>query len=98
MACPFQGRRGAVIQSWDTAYLTNRRSDYSVCTTWTFSENAYYLLSLWRAKVEFADLLQQVANQAEAWRPGGPRPILICSLPAKCRSALGGVAWLGHEP
>lgn len=68
-ATPFGGRRGAVVQSWDTAYLATRRSDYSVCTTWTFSENAYFLLSLWRGKVEFAELLRQVANQAEEWRP-----------------------------
>ncbi len=44
------------IQSWDTAFKDKSQNDYSVCTTWGESENAYYLLNVWRAKVEFPEL------------------------------------------
>jgi predicted phage terminase large subunit-like protein len=58
-----------IIQSWDTAFKTGAANDYSVCTTWGVTDAAFYLLSLWRDKVEFPDLKKQVAIQAEQWRP-----------------------------
>jgi predicted phage terminase large subunit-like protein len=58
-----------LIQSWDTAYKTGTSDDYSVCTTWGVTENAYYLLSAWRERVEFPGLKRQVEQQAEQWRP-----------------------------
>lgn len=44
------------IQSWDTAFKDKQQNDYSVCTTWGEAENAYYLLNVWRAKVQFPEL------------------------------------------
>lgn len=58
-----------VVQSWDTAFKTGTENDYSVSTTWGQTVNGYYLLSLWRAKVEFPELKRQFENQAEAWKP-----------------------------
>jgi len=45
-----------IIQSWDTAFKDKTQNDYSVCTTWGEASNGYYLLSLWRDKVQFPEL------------------------------------------
>jgi predicted phage terminase large subunit-like protein len=64
---PAQFRK--VIQSWDTAFKTGSENDYSVCTTWGVTDIGYYLLSLWRGRVEFPELKRQVTNQGDAWKP-----------------------------
>jgi predicted phage terminase large subunit-like protein len=58
-----------IIQSWDTAFKTGATNDYSVCATFGESKSGFYLLSLYRAKVEFPELKRQVAQQADFWRP-----------------------------
>jgi predicted phage terminase large subunit-like protein len=58
-----------IIQSWDTAFKTGTENDFSVCTTWGVSENGYYLLHLWRERVEFPELKRVVASLAEHWKP-----------------------------
>ncbi len=45
-----------VIQSWDTAFKDKTKNDYSVCTVWGEALNGYYLLDIWRGKVEFPEL------------------------------------------
>jgi predicted phage terminase large subunit-like protein len=58
------------VQSWDTAFGKNNNSgDYSVCTTWGLNNNGYYLLALWRGRVEFPKLKWQVGQQAQQWKP-----------------------------
>jgi hypothetical protein len=42
-----------IIQSWDTAFKTGSENDYSVSTTWGTTDNGYFLLSLWRERVDF---------------------------------------------
>ena len=58
-----------IVQSWDTAFKTGSENDFSVCTTWGVTSVGYYLLALWRDKVEFPELKRQFANQANAWKP-----------------------------
>jgi predicted phage terminase large subunit-like protein len=58
-----------IIQSWDCAFQTGRENDFSVGSTWGVTENEFYLLALWREKVEFPALKKQVASQADAWKP-----------------------------
>jgi predicted phage terminase large subunit-like protein len=54
-----------VIQSWDTAFKTKTANDYSVCTTWGEAENGnYYLVDVWKNKVEFPELKRMVASKA----------------------------------
>src|SRR6266566_2467317 len=48
LAIPFS----RVVQSWDTAFKKGAENDFSVCTTWGVGENGYYLLHLWRDRVE----------------------------------------------
>ena len=52
-------------QSWDTAFKTNEENDYSVCTTWRLTEDGYYLLDIWRDRVEFPELKKKVVQKAE---------------------------------
>jgi predicted phage terminase large subunit-like protein len=58
-----------IIQSWDTAFKAGATNDYSVCATFGETQNGFYLLALYRAKVEFPELKRQVAQQADFWRP-----------------------------
>ncbi len=44
------------IHSWDTAFKDKQQNDYSVCTIWGEASNGYYLLDVWREKVEFPEL------------------------------------------
>lgn len=50
-----------IIQSWDTAFSTNKTAAYSACTTWGMFydhnnvENVI-LLSMWRDRVEYTEL------------------------------------------
>ena len=44
------------IHSWDTAFKEKAQNDYSVCTVWGEAQNGYYLLDVWRGKVEFPEL------------------------------------------
>jgi predicted phage terminase large subunit-like protein len=58
-----------VIQSWDTAFKTGADNSYSVCTTWGLTKNGYYLLSVWRRRVEFPELRRTLIAQADQWKP-----------------------------
>ena len=44
------------IQSWDTAFKDKQQNDYSVCTTWGETSDRFYLIDVWRGKVEFPEL------------------------------------------
>jgi predicted phage terminase large subunit-like protein len=58
-----------IVQSWDTGFKTGCDNDYSVCTTWGVNASGYYLLSLWRGKIEFPELKRRVAWLAAEWKP-----------------------------
>jgi predicted phage terminase large subunit-like protein len=58
-----------VIQSWDTASKDKELNDYSVCTTWLVKGTAYYLLDVFRKRMNFPDLRKAVISQCERWRP-----------------------------
>ncbi len=88
-----------VVQSWDTAFKTGSENDYSVCTTWGVLGNGYYLLSLWRGRVDFPELKRLVYSLAVEWNPSailvedtGSGQSLIQEL--KYQSALPIMSWL----
>jgi len=58
-----------IAQSWDTAYKAGTENDYSVCTTWGVTDNGYYLLWLWRDRVEFPELKKRMQWLADQWKP-----------------------------
>ncbi len=49
-----------IIHSWDTAFKDKTQNDYSVCTIWGEGSNGYYLIDVWRGKVEFPELERAV--------------------------------------
>lgn len=56
------------IQSWDTAFKTDELNCYSVCTTWAVTNDGYYLISIWRDRLEFPDLKRKVVELYEKFR------------------------------
>jgi len=54
-----------IVQSWDTAFKKNQENDFSVCTTWLVGVNAYYLLDMWKGRVEFPELKRKVVELYE---------------------------------
>lgn len=61
---PARGTGVQIVQSWDIATTTDQRNDYSVCTTWAVKQKDYYLLDVWRDRVEFPDLRRKIVNHA----------------------------------
>lgn len=53
------------FQSWDTASGLGPANDYSVCTTWAWSEeNKYWvLIDLWRGRLDYVDLKDTVLRR-----------------------------------
>lgn len=71
---PERGEFTHVLQSWDTAVKATELSDYCVCTTWGYMTGRYYLLDVFRKRLEYPDLKRAVIKLAERY---GPRTILI---------------------
>ena len=72
--CLLSRRRTAdyqVVQSWDTASKSGELNDYSVCTTWLVDsdEERYWLVDLYRARLEYPDLRRAVERIARDWEP-----------------------------
>ena len=58
---PRHRSRGAqIVQSWDVASTTAKTSDWSVCTTWLMIKRNYYLLDVWRGRLEFPHLRRKL--------------------------------------
>jgi len=58
-----------VLLSADTAFKEGQENDYSVVTVWGTTQNAIYLLSVWRQRVGFPDLKRAIVSLAEHWKP-----------------------------
>ena len=65
-----------IIQSWDTAYTKNERSDYSACTTWGvfyLNENQddpnIILLDALKQRLEFPELKAKALEMYKEWEP-----------------------------
>jgi predicted phage terminase large subunit-like protein len=50
------------VQSWDIAMMTGDTNDYSVCTTWQMIKADYYLVDVFRARLQYPDLRRKVAS------------------------------------
>lgn len=59
----------SLIQSWDTAIKSGNANDYSVCTTWAVTENAYYLIDVVAEKLEYPALKRMCVELAEKYSP-----------------------------
>jgi predicted phage terminase large subunit-like protein len=53
-----------IVQSWDIAMMTGDANDYSVCTTWWIIKSDYYLVDVFRARLQYPDLRRMIASLA----------------------------------
>lgn len=53
----------------DSAWKTGVANDYSVIAAWGATMTDYYLLDLWRDRVELPDLLTAITDMAAKWKP-----------------------------
>ena len=53
-----------IVQSWDTANKASELSDFSVCTTWGVQEKSFYLLDVFRERLNYPDLKRKVIELA----------------------------------
>jgi predicted phage terminase large subunit-like protein len=58
----------AIVQSWDTGNKVGPDCSFSVCTTWGVLKEHYYLLDVWRQRVDFGGLKRAVRSQAQVFR------------------------------
>jgi predicted phage terminase large subunit-like protein len=59
-----------VVQSVDSAFKTGVSSDWSVIATWAADAAFFFLVDVWRRRVEFPDLLRGIRAEAERHGPG----------------------------
>jgi predicted phage terminase large subunit-like protein len=57
-------RFACILQSWDTANKSGELNDFSVCTTWGATLDHYYLLAVFRKRLNYPDLKQAVKDEA----------------------------------
>ena len=58
-----------IVQSWDTASKATELAGYSVCTTWHVKGPDYYLLDVYRKRLDFPALKRAVIEQARTYHP-----------------------------
>ena len=57
-------RFSRVVQSWDTANKATDLSDFSVCTTWGVHGRHFYLLHVFRQRLNYPELKRKVIELA----------------------------------
>lgn len=62
-------KRARIVQSWDCASKNTEFNDYSVCTTWAVLGTDYYLLDIFRKRLNFPELVAAAKVEGERWRP-----------------------------
>ena len=53
-----------IVQSWDTAAKTSELNDYSVCTTWGVDRDNFYLIDVFRRRLNYPELKRAIVSQA----------------------------------
>ena len=67
-ALPARTARTRVVQSWDVAATIGDANDYSVCTTWLVAAGRFYLIDVFRARLEYPSLRRKVIELAERFK------------------------------
>ena len=57
------------LQSWDTANKTGELNDFSVCTTWGLYDGNFYLLDVFRKRLNYPDLKRAAEDQRRLHNP-----------------------------
>jgi len=61
--------RTRIVQSWDTAQKEGPQNDWSVCTTWQFEEGKFFLIDVFRKRMDYPTLRTQALRLAQLHRP-----------------------------
>jgi predicted phage terminase large subunit-like protein len=56
-----------LVQSWDTGTSSDPRSDFSVCTTWGFKDRKWWLLDVFRDRLDYPELKRTGLRLGEEW-------------------------------
>jgi predicted phage terminase large subunit-like protein len=65
---PLECDQYLTLQSWDTANKGGPDNDWSVCTTWLVTHDMrWYLLDVWRRRVDYPALKAAVRDLARTW-------------------------------
>jgi len=67
-ADPPPSSRPYILQSWDTANKSTELSDFSVCTTWLAIGENYYLLNVFRKRLDYPELRRAVMDLNERYQ------------------------------
>ena len=57
------------MQSWDTASKPGTSNDWSVCTTWLIQDETFYLLDLYRERLDMPSLRRRAVELFDRDRP-----------------------------
>jgi predicted phage terminase large subunit-like protein len=68
-SAPVREDGAEVVQSWDVASTAADTGDWSVCSTWMVKRRTYYLLDVWRGRLEFPALKRKLIELAREWAP-----------------------------
>lgn len=60
---------GMVVLSLDTAYKPDQINDPSACSVWYITRTRYYLLHVWRERVDYPTLRNRVIALDARWNP-----------------------------
>jgi predicted phage terminase large subunit-like protein len=58
-----------ILQSWDTANKSGECNDYSVCTTWGTLDGNFYLLDVFRKRLNFPELKRAILDLFKKYNP-----------------------------
>ncbi|MBN9250243.1 MAG: phage terminase large subunit [Mesorhizobium sp.] len=66
---PYDDPSWQIIQSWDTAMVSNDNADWSVCTTWLVVRDCFYLIDIFRKRLVYPDLKAAILNEKQVYKP-----------------------------
>jgi len=58
-----------VVEAWDTAYEEKKGADWTVCVTAGQAQGKLYILDVYRARLEFTDLIEAIKREYSKCRP-----------------------------
>jgi predicted phage terminase large subunit-like protein len=66
---PERNSSARIIQSWDTAIKGSEQANYSVGTTWLYQDKRYYLIDVFRDRIDYPTLKLQATASARLHKP-----------------------------
>ena len=56
-----------ILQRWDTAIGGKKQNDYCACATLACAKNRYYLLDVWKERMEYPEMLREIESRKARW-------------------------------